>query len=142
MNETELVAIGKAVKSKALTAASKKVDPGEYNVDIMVRVLGSFRKGEDYETTQTNTINWGLAFALALSKVNKETRAKIVETVLAAHGNGKESDEHKAMVGQIKDEIQPRLDEIKGKAKITATGKITTDLTTEVMGAGKIVKTA
>ena len=142
MNETEIVAIGKAVKDKVLKGASKGVEPGEYTVDMLVRVLGSFRKGEDYETVQANKVNWTLAFALALSKVNKETRAKIVESVIAAMANGKDSAENKALADQIKDEIQPRLDEIKGETRITASGKITTNLTTELVGGGKVTKTA
>jgi len=140
MQSEAIVAVGKATKDKILKAASKEVEPGTYNVDLLVRVLGSFTKGEDYQTKVPAKVNWTLAFALALSKVNKETRAKIVEVVIAAMSNGQGSDESKALASQIKDEIQPRLDEIKGETMTTATGKVVTSLATELVGGGKVEK--
>lgn len=140
MESTEIVAVGKAIKDKILKGASKDLESGTYNVDLLVRVLGSFTKGDDYQTKVPNAVNWTLAFALALSKVNKETRAKIVEAVIAAMANGKDSDESKALASQIKDEIQPKLDEIKEQTTRTASGKVVTSLATEVVGSGKIEK--
>lgn len=142
MEPTQTVAVAKAVKEKVLKTATKEIDPGRYDVDLMVRVLGSFTKGEDFEQRLTNKINWQLGFALALSKVNDETRNKIVGDFLAAMSNGEESEEHKKLADQIKTEIQPKLDELKGTTMSTMTGKITTDLTTEVIGGGKVSKVA
>ena len=88
----------------------------------------------------TAKINWQLGLALALSKVNKETRDSIIADMLAAMSNGGESDEHKALAAQIKAEIQPKLDELKGETKTTMSGKVTTDLTAEVVGSANINK--
>ena len=142
MNSEQTIAIAKAVKDKVSKEASKDIDPGRYDVDLLVRVLGSFTKGEDFEQKLTNKINWQLGFALALSKVNDETRNKIVADFLSAIGNGKESPEHKKLADQVKEEIQPKLDELKGTTMTTMNGKITTDLTTEVVGGGKVSKVA
>ena len=140
MNNEQTIAIAKAIKDKVSKAASKELEPGQYDVDLIVRVLGSFTKGQDFEQNLTAKVNWQLAFALALSKVNKETRAKIVDTVIAAMANGKDSDENNALAEQVKGEIQPKLDELKGETKTTMSGKVTTDLTAEVVGGGKAVK--
>jgi len=142
MQSEATVAIGKAIKEKVLKQASKDVEPGTYNVDMLVRVLGSFTKGEDYQTKVPNSVNWTLAFALALSKVNNETRAKIVQSVVAAMANGKDSPESKSLADQIKAEVQTKLDEIKAQTEITASGKVTTNLTTELVGGGKIEKSS
>jgi len=142
MNNEQTIAIAKAIKDKVAKAASKDLDAGRYEVDLIVRVLGTFNKGEDFEQNLTAKINWQLGLALALSKVNKETRDSIIADMLAAMSNGGESDEHKALAAQIKDEIQPKLDKLKGETKTTMSGKVTTDLTAEVVGGGKAVKVA
>jgi len=142
MENVQVIAVAKAVKDKVAKEASKAIDPGRYDVDLVVRVLGSFTKGEDFEQRLSNKINWQLGFALALSKVNNETRDAIIGTVLEAMGNGKESDEHLELAKQIKAEIQPKLDELKGTTVTTMNGKVTTDLTTEIVGGGKVDKVA
>ena len=138
MKSAELVAIGKAVSSKLLKEATQGLDSGRYEVDMLVRVLGSFTKGEDFEQKLPNRIKWELAFALALSKVNNETRYKIINDVVGVFGKDDQSDEHKKLVQQVKDEIQPKLDDLKGITMTQMSGKISTDLSSEVMGGGKI----
>jgi hypothetical protein len=140
MESLQTIAVAKAIKDKASKAASKDIEPGRYDVDLIVRVLGSFSKGEDFQQNLTAKINWQLGLALALSKVNKETRDSIIADMLAAMSNGGESDEHKALAAQIKAEIQPKLDELKGETKTTMSGKVTTDLTAEVVGSANINK--
>jgi hypothetical protein len=142
MEDAQVVAIAKAVKDKVAKAAGKGIDPGRYDVDLLVRVLGSFTKGEDFEQKLTAKINFTLLAALALSKVNKETRNNIVEDFIMAMGRSETSEEHNKLISQIKDEIQPKLNEIKEMTTTTMSGKITTDLTTEVVGGGKVAKVA
>jgi hypothetical protein len=142
MENTEIVAVAKAVKDKVAKAAGKELEPGRYDVDLLVRVLGSFSKGEDFAQKLTAKINFTLLACLALSKVNKETRGKIVEDFIMAMGRSETSPEHVKLIEQIKDEIQPKLNEIKEMTVTTMSGKITTDLTTEIVGAGKVSKVA
>jgi hypothetical protein len=142
MENEQIVAVAKAVKDKVLKGATKEVDPGRYDVDLLVRVLGSFTKGEDFEQKITAKINFALLSALALSKVNKETRDSIVEDFIMAMGRSETSPEHSKLIDQVKDEIQPKLNEIKEMTVTTMTGKITTDLTTEVVGGGQVKKVA
>jgi multidrug efflux pump subunit AcrB len=136
VNSEQTVAVAKVIKEKAVKEASKNLDPGKYDVELLVRILGSFTKGEDYEQRVTAKINYALLASLALSKVNKETRDTIVEDFLMSMGRSETSDEHKKLIDQIKDEIQPKLDEIKGMTTTKMTGKVTTDLSIEVI-AGK-----
>ena len=140
MDNLQKVAIAKAVQTKVASAAGKELDAGTYEVDTIFRVQGTFRKGDEYEQNKTNKINWQLGFAVALSKVNNETRDKIVGLVLDAMSNGKESDEHKLLADQIKAEIQPKLDDLKGTTKEWCSGKINATLVAEVVGTGKIEK--
>jgi hypothetical protein len=140
MENAAIVAIAKAIKEKMLKEASKELEPGHYDLDFMIRFLGGMNKGEDFEQRLPNKINAWLAFALALSKVNAETRKTIIDSVVQAHSNGKESDEHKKLVDQIKGEVMALLDEIKGTTVTTMTGKVTTDLSFEMVGLGKVAK--
>jgi len=50
LNVAQLVALSKAVPSKAVTAAKKNLPQGgKSEVDFLVRVSGYVKKGEDYE---------------------------------------------------------------------------------------------
>jgi len=142
MKTSELVAVGKAINAKVLKEAGQNLDSGRYEVDLLIRVFGAFNKGEAFEQKLPNKINWQLAFALALSKVNNETRFKIMNNVLEVFGKGEESEEYKKLTKQVKDEIQPKLDELKGITTTQMSGKITTELSTEVMGGGKVKRLA
>ena len=140
MDNAAIVAIAKAIKDKLVKEASKDLEPGRYDLDFMIRFLGGMNKGEAFMQKLPNKFNAWLAFALALSKVNVETRKVIVDTVIQAHSNGKESDEHKKLISQIKDEIQPAIDKLKGITETEMTGKVTTDLSFEMVGLGKVAK--
>ena len=140
MENAQIVAVAKAVKDKVCKEAGKELDAGRYEVDLLVRVLGSFTKGEDFNQKLTAKINFTLLAALALSKVNQTTRDNIVEDFIMAMGRSDTSDEHAKLIDQIKGEIQPKLNEIKEMTITKMSGKITTDLTTEVIGGGKVAK--
>jgi len=140
MENAQVVAVAKAVKEKIAKAAGKDLEPGQYNVDLLVRVLGSFTKGEDFTQKLTAKINFTLLACLALSKLNADTRTKIVDDFIMAMGRSDTSPEHLKLIEQIKDEIQPKLNEIKDMTTTTMSGKITTDLTAEIVGGGKVAK--
>lgn len=142
LTNEQLIAVSKVVKSKVASEASKQVEPGRYDVDLLVRIFGSLKKGEDFQQKVTARINFTLLAALALSKVNQTTRDNIVEDFIMAMGRSDTSDEHKKLIEQIKDDIQPKLNEIKEMTTTTMSGKITTDLTAEVVGGPKIEKVA
>lgn len=142
MEDLHVIAVAKAVKDKVSKKAGKEIEPGRYEVDLLVRVLGSFSKGEDFQQKLTAKINFTLLACLALSKVNKETRNNIVSDFIMAMGRSETSEEHDKLIDQIKDEIQPKLNEIKEMTTTTMSGKISTDLTTEVVGGGKVAKVA
>ncbi len=86
MNNEQVIAVAKAVKDKVSKAAGKEIEPGRYDVDLLVRVLGSFSKGEDFDQKLPAKINFTLLACLALSKVNKTTRDGIVNYYLLGHG--------------------------------------------------------
>jgi uncharacterized protein YheU (UPF0270 family) len=142
MQGSEIVAVGKVIKDKVLKAASKELEAGQYDVDLVVRILGKLTKGEDFDQKLTAKINWSLLAALALSKVNKETRNNIVEDFIMAMGRSETSDEHSKLIDQVKDEVQPKLAEVKEMVVTRMAGKVTTDLTAEVVGSGKVEKVA
>ena len=139
MKNAEIIALAKVMKEKAVKEASQELEAGRYELDMLVRILGSFTKGEDYETTVPNKINFTLLAAMALSKVNIETRNSIIDEFITAMENPEELEK---LAEEIKVGVQKKLDKIKGMTKTTATGKVTTDLSAEVVGAAKIVRIA
>jgi hypothetical protein len=130
----EEVAIGKAVSSKDLTQACRSLPPGEYEVDLMVHILGKIHKGEPHMAKVVNRIDWCLLFSLAMSKVNSSTRTAIFDLVAAvveAGPNGKQ----KALAAQVKEQVQVLVDDLKGLTEQEVAGKTITDLGVEVMAA-------
>lgn len=127
------VALAKVVKETAEKQAAELLpEKSVFEIDALVRVFGTFKKGEGYEQTFPNKINWQILFALAASKLNKETRATVIE----AYNEALESDEGiKTLLDEVKTPVQRKIDSMK---KATASPKIlhkiTTDLTCEVVG--------
>ena len=139
MKNAEIIAVAKVMKDDIVKEASKKLDSGRYELEILIRILGSFQKGADYETTVPNKINFNLLAAMALSKVNIETRNSIIDEFITAM---EKPEELEKLAEEIKVGVQKKLDKIKGLTKTTATGKVTTDLSAEVVGGSKIVRIA
>ena len=139
MKNAEIVAIAKVIKDKVVKEASQELEAGRYELDLLVRILGSFTKGDDYQTTVPNKINFTLLAAMALSKVNIETRNSIIDEFITAMEKPAELEK---LAEEIKVGVQKKLDKIKGMTETTATGKVTTDLSAEVVGAAKIVRIA
>ena len=142
MNTEHVLSIAKVIKEKAVKQASKDLAAGTYEVDFLVRILGSFTKGNDFEQQLVAKINYQLLAALALSKVNQNTRELIVNDFLMAMGRSDTSEEHQKLLEQVKDEIQPKLNELKEMTVSKMTGKLTTNLTAEVVGGGQVKKVA
>jgi len=129
MNTIHKMAVAKVVKSKDEKSASTALESGEYTVDFLVRVMGSFRKGEDFEKTMPNTIKWPLLVALLGSKVNQTT----LDAVLREYAAASDSGEFDKLAQQTKDKVQHVVDELKGTTKKMVTGPVTSTLVAEIV---------
>lgn len=129
MNAIHKMAVAKVVKDKDSKAASTGMDPGEYKVDFLVRILGTMRKGEDFEKTMPNTIKWPLLVALLGSKVNEAT----LDAVLRDYASAVDSGEFDRLAQQTKDRVQNVVDELKGTTKKMVTGPVTSTLVAEIV---------
>jgi hypothetical protein len=142
MENAQIVVVAKALKDKVVKEASKLVEPGRYDVDFLVRFLGSFTKGEEFIQKLSAKINWRRLALVALSKVNVETLKAIVRDFLAAEQNGGDSEEMKKLEEQIKADVLPALEKLMERTETTMSGKVTTDLSVEVVGGGNVQKVA
>lgn len=120
MRNEVTVAIAKAIKSAAVSKASKKLKVGTYNIDTTVHVSGTINKGEDFEQVQHMKVDhWGM-IAVLLSKVNGVTIESVVKEVNKADPE---------YVTTIKKEAQMAMDRVKKPATVLTDGKVTTNLT-------------
>jgi hypothetical protein len=99
-----ILVLAKAIKDKVADKAREAVSPGEYAVDVTLRIQGSLRKGEDFEKAIPNRVKWDLLAAILASKVNDETLSAVI-----------------------------REFEIRGQTRAMVNGPITTDLSVEVL---------
>lgn len=137
MNAIQNLAVAKVVKDKAIKEASKATSPGEYEVDLTVRIHGKIKKGADFQKTMPHTVKWSMLAALLASKVNDET----LDAVLRELAEATDSGENDRLEAQIKETAQLKIDEIKGQTTKTVGGPVTTQLAVEIAGpyvSGKI----
>lgn len=79
MRPIEAVALG-AIKAGA--KQRDQVDPGEYELDFMVRVRGELAIGEDVEAVVSAAIPWQRVAAVALDKLNGVTLESVLREAL------------------------------------------------------------
>jgi len=124
-----ILVLAKAVKEKVADKAREAVSPGEYAVDLTLRVQGTLRKGEDYEKEIPNRVKWDLLAAILASKVNDETLVAVIREFDAAEKSGSFKD----LGEKVKEKVQATFDEIRGQTRAMVNGPITTDLSVEVL---------
>lgn len=97
-----------------------EVEPGEYEVDFLVRVQGSIRVGEDYEARQPQKANPWKLLRVALSKLNSATVDTIVQEALS----GKYDDDDSWVKDQAKEAIARLTEDTVVKKRGPVTGSV------------------
>jgi hypothetical protein len=130
---TELVlnALQGAALAKTASSMAPKTDtiaPGDYDVDLVVRVSGSIHKENDCEKRSTNCLLTKENLIFALSKVNDDTRNKILSSIVEAYHAGVDM-EKACKEGELK-EIAAMMVEIATVATTKkSSGRTLVDLT-------------
>lgn len=127
MKRTELdtVALGKALATKEVREASAALAPGEHEVDLLVRITGSLKRGEDYEQNVVPKVDWTSLCAVLLDGKNPKEIAEAVRLSL--------SDEAKPKAKAVKTAAAAAMLVLKGSTLTECNGKVTTDLAVEVI---------
>lgn len=140
MKNAEIIALAKATSERAVKAASEELEPGHYDVDMLVRVLGSFDKGKDTESKGTVSIQWQVLAALLASKVNAGTLAAVLDEYQAAQ---KDESNLEALKASVKESVEGRFAALKeAQAPIKRTGTVRANLVAETVGDAKVVRSA
>jgi hypothetical protein len=126
-NELDTVALGKALSSKEVREASKALAPGEHEVDLLVRITGSLKRGEDYDQRINPKVDWTSLCAILLDGKNAKEIAEAVKLSL--------TDEAKEKAKAIKADAEAAMLVLKGSTLTECNGKVTTDLAVEVIEA-------
>ena len=123
INAVESLAVAKVVDAKDVR---EEVLPGKYDVDVVVRIKGSIKVGEDYtQNVPAAARPWAL-LALALSKLNGVTIDSLTREAL-----GLSEDQEKEIKAKAEESIQSIKDTTERKCK----GKVTTNLEVEKVEA-------
>ncbi len=124
IENVDVVALAKVIKDAAAKEAGAAMTAGEYTVDFTVRVKGSLKKGEDYDSEIVAKAEPWLLLAVALSKLNGVTVDSIVREALTAD---------EALVEGLKVSAAEAIKAIKAPTNTRCAGKITTKLTYEAV---------
>ena len=121
LSPVEASALARALdaKSKVAKLASESLPVGEHDVDVVVHVTGTLKRGEDEERPIVNKIDWTLLAGVALSHMNEATR----ESILREY-----SDADEELVKSLKAEAKAGTESLKTETLTQCNGRITTKL--------------
>lgn len=102
---------------------SPKIEEGVYDVDFLVRIKGTVRKGKDYPTTVYQSVPFDKLFAIALSKLNGVTVESIVREALSDEDNTE----------KIKEEVNESVRKLVNASEKIVNGKTTANLNIEIV---------
>jgi len=119
LNPAEVIALSKVVTAAQTQAASSELAVGTHEVDFLVQVTGSLKKGEDYTSKIVAKAEPWTLLAVALSHLNGVTVQSIVKEALDADPD---------LVKSIKKQATDAMAAVKGPTETLCNGKITTDL--------------
>lgn len=112
-------------RCKQSKEARQEIEPGEYDIDMTVRVQGSLSVGEDYsQEIVAKADPWAL-LAVALDKLNGTT----VEALVRDSG-----EIAKAEVVKVKEQTKAAMEALKGRTETDCKGKVQASLTATPMG--------
>lgn len=119
LNPVAALAVAKSVSESAYKAASSDLTPGEYEVDMVVRIQGKITKGEDYTQQIVEKAEPWLLIAAALSKLNGVT----IESLVAEATQAPED-----LIKDLKARAATAIAKIKAPTETRCNGKVTCKL--------------
>lgn len=138
MNNEQILAITKAIKSAAATKARNGIRPGVYNVDILLRIAGALtvNRDETYTPTVDIPLKATLALFIRFCGITREAaKAALVRAMTEALAQDEKGDDKTArIVSEIGDvsiiddcmaQVLETLDTLPDK---TRKGKVLTNL--------------
>ena len=129
MKAFQTIALSKVIKDKEQKSARNELQPGDYEVDFLARITGSFKVGQDFEKTPTVKIPWTLVCAVALSHLNETTQNAVLRDV-AKFVKEETGD---TLEKETKEKVTKKLSKMLGEApKIMSKGMVSTRLSVTV----------
>ena len=122
MNALNIIALSKAVTTKAKSAARDEIVPGKVNVDFIAHIRGLLTVGEDFEQVLAMKADPWTLLALALSHLNGVTIDHLVRESVSGEIN----------VDDIKRQADMALALIKAPTRSVCKGKVTAKLEVEI----------
>jgi len=121
LSPVEASALARALdsKSKVAKVASENLPVGEHDVDVIVHVTGTLKRGEDEERPIANKVDWTLLAGVALSHMNAATRESILREYTAADAE---------LIKSLKAEAVEGTESLKVETMTKCNGRITTKL--------------
>jgi hypothetical protein len=129
MRPEEIVALGKVVVAKQAQKASAELMPGDYEVDFVVRVSGTVRRGEDYSQKIVLKADPWTMLAAALSHLNGVTVESLVKEALHADPE---------LVGAIKAGALDAMARLNAPTETACNGKVTVKVAADELPAGAV----
>lgn len=123
LSAAEVVALAKVVKAAEVKSASSELAVGEHDVDFVVRVTGSLKRGANYTQQIVAKADPWTLLAAALSHLNGVTVNSLVKEALTADP---------ALVKSLKANAASAIAEVKAPTNTECNGKVTTKVGAEL----------
>jgi hypothetical protein len=124
LTSIQQAAIHKVVSADKYKDANGEIQPGEYPIDLLVRITGALKKGEKYEAAIHWSVDWCGLFAVALSKLNGVTVESIVREFCATE---------EVKTEEIKAQAEEAINTVKGTTMQECNGKLSGKVFAEIV---------
>lgn len=123
LNPAEVIALAKVVKDAEAKKASSELEVGDHDVDFVVRVTGSLKRGANYTQRIVAKADPWTLLAAALSHLNGVTVDSLVKEALTADP---------ALIKSLKASAADAIGKVKGPTETACNGKVTTKVAAEL----------
>ncbi|MEM7204922.1 MAG: hypothetical protein AAF628_32000 [Planctomycetota bacterium] len=136
LNPLEHLALSKVDLPKQVR---QQIDPGDYEVDTVVRIRGSIGVGADYVQTVSAAVPWRDLFLAALAEIDPRRRRTFVGEYLRASEAGQPAEVN---VEALAEEVHGLCAAILGTSERVCAGKTRAHLKVEALEAAVLEEVA
>ena len=131
LEPAELFVLCKIDNKKDRAKARSQIEPGDHEIDLVVRVRGTLGVGEDYLQTVSPAVPWRDLFLAALSQMTESHRAMFVRDFMT------HSDDGPAQVNRdaLAEEVETLAEQIVGTTERMCSGKTRANLVIDALQA-------
>ena len=136
------IAVAKALTDKQVDTARTHLKPGEYDVDLTVRVHGTIKVGSPFSQVFDSAVPWEALAKLLFVRMNRATQLSVLDEVITAWEQRRLADVLEEYEQTVDETEWVLLQGLKDRAERPVRGKITRNLQCDFSPKGERISVA